>query len=276
MWYLGNMRAMLCWAVVGVLMVACGEDETAATATENPEPEVETEAVPDPGADQAEVTPIGDLMRGHFVRARDARDAMVSGDLDVAGRHMAWLATHQRADDLPENLRPLLTEMQTEAGHFADAETLTEAGTALAQTLTRCGNCHRAAEAGPEIATPPMPEGDDLAAHMLRHQWAADRMWAGLVTDSEETYVSGARILREASLHEGELPGSDDHPPERITAITTHVHELGFNAEQAEDWAERANIYGRLLATCAACHRLLDGGPAGPTTEGDTPPEPSE
>lgn len=249
-----------CWAVACALLVACGEDEPVSPA-EGPEPAVESEPESDPGDDVPEVTPLGDLMRGHFQRARDARDAMVRGDLDEARRHMSWLATHQRAEDLPEDLRPLLTVMQTEAAQFAEAQTFTEAGTALARTLTSCGACHRTAQASPQIGTPPVPLGDDLAAHMRRHEWAAERMWAGLVTDDVETYVAGTLVLREASLHEAELPGSEEHPPERIAAITRHVHELGSNAETAEDWDERAAIYGRLLATCATCHRLLEGGP---------------
>ena len=258
-------RALLC-LVACFFLLACGEDEPASTP-DDPEPVAEDDEGSGENSDQGEVSAVGELMRGHFTRAANARDAMVRGDLTQAREHMNWLATHQRAGDLPTDLQPLLTQMQTEAGHFAEAETLTEAGTALARTLTRCGSCHRAAEAGPEIATPPVPEGDDVAAHMQRHRWAADRMWAGLVSDDAEMYTAGAHELREASLHEGELPGHDEHPPERITNITTHVHELGFNAEEATEWDERANIYGRLLATCAACHRLLNAGPAGTVAE---------
>ena len=106
-----------------------------------------------------------------------------------------------------------------------------------------------------------------MASHMQRHRWAADRMWAGLVTDSEEAYTAGARVLHEDALHEGEMPGHEAQPDGRLAAITGLVHQLGADAEAAEDWDTRANVYGRLLATCAACHRLLQAGPAGTVAE---------
>ncbi len=259
--YLLSMRVRAWGCVVAcLLLVACGEDAPAdpveeAAATETPEA--------NPADDIPEASPARDLMRGHFGRAVDARQSMVRGDLERARADMGWLATHERGGDLAEELRPQLAQMQTEAARFAEAQTLTEAGTALARTLTRCGSCHRSAEAGPEIGTPALPDGDDVRSHMQRHRWAEERMWAGLITSSEEAYEAGAGVLREAALHEGELPGHDTQPDGRLEPITGLVHQLGADAQAAEDWDERANIYGRLLATCAACHRLLDAGPAG-------------
>jgi cytochrome c553 len=167
----------------------------------------------------------------------------------------------------------LFAQMQTEAGHFEEATTLTEAGTALARTLTRCGGCHRVSQGGPEIGIPPLPEGDSVAAHMQRHRWAADRMWEGLVKDDAEIYGTGAAALREASLFESEIEdrANTEAPRERVRAIANLVHELGAEAATAETPTDRADVYGRLLATCATCHRMLGVGDAVAEGEGLAP-----
>ncbi|MEZ4337306.1 MAG: hypothetical protein R3B82_11845 [Sandaracinaceae bacterium] len=89
-------------------------------------------------------------------------------------------------------------------------------------------------------------------------------MWEGLVTRDPEQFNAGTGALREAALHENDLPESEEQPPERVAALATHVHELGTESADAQDWDARASLYGRFLATCAACHRLLETGPAAP------------
>ncbi len=260
-------RIATLFACLGLLVSACGEESTSEPApAPDPEPATaETGETDDTAAENPDVpdpSPAGEVMRGHFGRAADARDALIRGDLPPAQADMRWLATHEGGGTLEANLRPLFDAMQTEAGRFAEASTLTEAGTALARTLTQCGACHTTANAGPEIATPPLPEGDTVAAHMRRHRWAADRMWEGLVTNDADRYQAGAAALREASLFEAEIEAEAEAeaPPERVRAIANLVHELGDRAAAAPDPAERAVVYGRLLATCATCHRMLEVG----------------
>ena len=264
------------WVCAALLGVACGEESTPSVPVATPEP-TPPEAVEN--TDVAPPSPVGEVMRMHFERAANSRDAIVRGDLDSARIDMNWLATHHGGDTLPEHLRPLFAQMQTEAGHFAEATTLTEAATALARTLTRCGGCHRVSHGGPDIAIPPLPEGDSVPAHMQRHRWAADRMWEGLVKDDADVYRTGAGALREGSLFEAELEGraNTQAPRERVRAIANLVHELGTEAAGAETATDRADIYGRLLATCATCHRMLGVGDTVAAGEGVTPtlPEPA-
>ncbi|MCB9598012.1 MAG: hypothetical protein H6719_35175 [Sandaracinaceae bacterium] len=242
--------------------VGCDDEPTApsppAETVEPPTEEApETAAIPEP-------TPAQALMHGHYRRASDARESLIRGDIEQARGDMQWLATHHEGDALPEALQPRLASMQTDAAAFAEATTLTEAGQALARTLVRCGECHEASGGGFHVALPPLPEGETTAAHMQRHRWAAERMWEGLVTADVEQYTAGTDALREVALHENALPSSEEQPPERVAALATHVHELGAEASDATDWAGRASVYGRYLATCAACHRLLHTGPAAP------------
>lgn len=265
---------LLC-ACAALFGAACGEESTPATTPPETPPETPpvVEPTPPENPDVPAPSPAGQVMRGHFSRAADARDALIRGDLPPAREDMAWLATHQGRDALPENLRPLFDQMQSEASHFGEATTLTEAGTALARTLNRCGECHRTANTGPQIATPAVPEGTGVAEQMQRHRWALSRMWEGLITNNAETYNAGAAVLRESRLVAGDLQNAagSNAPADRVQPIADYVHQLGDRAAAAPDAAERANVYGRLLATCATCHRLLGVGDAVAEGEGVAP-----
>ena len=199
-------------------------------------------------------------MHGHYERARSVHDTLVRADMDTARADMAWIATHEEGNALPAELRPRLVEMQTEAASFAQATTLTQAGTAVGRMLARCGACHAESHGGPTVAETPIPEGDTPEARMRRHQWASDRMFDGLLTASPDTFRRGNDALTSAPLTQDELPATAAQPPEQVVTLTTHVRELGAEAAAAEDDDTRASIYGRYVATCGACHRLLEGG----------------
>lgn len=259
-------RADLLCLALSMFLVGTGcDDEPAPTADPSEaSPEDTTEPAREEAPEIPPPTPAQGLMHGHFRRATEAREALIRGDVETARTHMQWLATHQEGDALSEALRPRLEAMQTDAAAFAEATTLTEAGQALARTSVRCGECHTASGGGFHAALPPLPEGETVTAHMERHRWAAERMWEGLVTADVDQFRAGTDALREAALHENELPSNPEQPPERVAAIASHVHQLGAEAAQAPDWAARAELYGRYLASCAACHRLLEAGPAAP------------
>ena len=245
-----------------LLLGACDDDsEAGPTAGTTQEPEAQPPAATgDPEQDQPEVSPTGMLMREHFTKAREARAALIGGDIETARAAMGWLAANDPGvGEIPEALRPSLTGMREKAGAFAEAATLTDAGLAYAAMLTHCGECHGALERGPTFAIPPLPEGDELRSHMQRHRWAADRMWEGLVTHDTERFGSAAEVLSEVALHQEALP-TGEVPAERIHALAQHVHELGPEAAAAETDEARADIYGRFLATCATCHRALGVG----------------
>lgn len=237
--------------------------------TTPPPPPATTEPTPEAAAEAA-ASSTRDLMQNHFGRAASAHDAIVRADLEQARADMQWLATHDEGMAVPEPLRPMLAEMQAEAARFSEATTLTEAGTAYARTLIRCGACHTASHGGPEIAQPILPEGDTPEARMRRHQWASDRMFDGLVTGNAEIFRSGNDALTSAPLTQADLPATAAQPTEQVVALTTHVQNLGTEAATATTDDARASIYGRYLATCATCHRLLEGGtPEGLQPVGD-------
>jgi len=245
------MRAMLALALLlPPLLTAC-DDDSEAEGGGAPEPEAPpADPAPDPAATRQ-------LMAEHFQKATEARQAIVGDDIDGARAAMQWLAENDTAlEALPEDMRPRLAEMREKAGSFAEATTLTEAGESLARMLRTCGECHSGEGRGPSFETPPRPEGDTLPVQMQRHLWAAERMWEGLVTHEDTLFSAGGATLSDVTLHAEELP-QGVLEPERIEALVDHVHGLGADAGEASDWDARAQIYGRLIATCATCHRAL-------------------
>lgn len=258
-------RAVWIGVLCGAMASACGGGEPAdpgaepaAVPTPPPPPSVpEPPPLPPPptGADAVRA-----VMRGHYGRVRSAHDALIRADMDQARDDMAWLATHEEGDALPENLQPLLAAMQAEAGRFAAAATLTEAGTTFARMLTRCGACHLESHGGPAIAEVAIPEGETPEARMRRHRWASDRMFDGLITGSADMFRSGNVALSSGPMTREDLPATAALHADQVLALTTHVRDLGGEAAGAADDEARASIYGRYLATCGSCHRLLEGG----------------
>ena len=88
---------------------------------------------------------------------------------------------------------------------------------------------------------------------MVRHLWAADRMWEGLVGPSDEAWMAGARAMAEtqpalAGVFRSSISGG---------GAGVFLEELGLLAQEAVDAKgidQRADVYGRLLNTCDRCH----------------------
>jgi hypothetical protein len=85
---------------------------------------------------------------------------------------------------------------------------------------------------------------------MLRHQWAADRMWDALVAHNDDAWTAGADLLVDAPL----FRDSKVELPEDLVKLGNQVHDLGARARATPTWPARAQLYGEFLATCATCH----------------------
>ena len=238
-----------------VATAACGDDAEPAAQPPGEATEAEGERA------SAEATAATRrLMAEHFQKATEARQAIIGSDIEGARAAMAWLGQHNPGgESLPAEAQPHLVGMREKAAAFGDAETITDAATDFGAMLTHCGACHAALETGPRFMPPPPPQGDTLPDQMRRHAWAADRMWEGLVTQDAALFTRAATVLDEVTLSPEQLPaGVLD--PERVQGLIDHVHELGDEAGGAADWDARVAVYGRFLATCAACHRVMGVG----------------
>ena len=141
------------------------------------------------------------------------------------------------------------------------ASDIEEAAAATAAIAVDCGNCHRATGVEPDFVEAGDPaEWADTASHMQRHQWAADRLWEGLIGPSDGSWSRGIRMLAEEPLL-GTVTGWDDADSEEGDYLARQVHELGRDAASALTPDARITVYQKMLATCATCHVNTAGGP---------------
>lgn len=145
--------------------------------------------------------------------------------------------------------------MQREAQGLVAAQEIGEAAAKAASLAAVCGECHRALGVGPrpEVLDPP-DRVEGVVPHMMRHQWAAERMWEGLIAPSDKAWARGAEVLAESPMHAEDLTENVELP-EEIVALRNRVHELAGSGKAVREPAHRAALYGEFLASCATCHK---------------------
>lgn len=216
---------------------------------------VPVNATPDPAP--APIAPPADpteRMLTHYQDVVQIRDAVIAGDLP--GVRPPARRLRERTDPIPESWLPFVTAKDEHATIVLTARSLRVAARAAASLANDCGDCHEALGDGPRFgppASPPAPIAHRPEQHMLRHQWAADRMWEALISRSDEAWTAGAEVLADAPLHRGEIAALI-RVPDDILDLNERVHELGSRARTTAAWPARAEIYGDFLAACAKCH----------------------
>ncbi len=195
-------------------------------------------------------------MVDHFDEALAIRDALIEGDLEAA-RRRARALVERRPADLPAQADRYAADFRVAAQAVIEAPDRGTAGRAVGRLAASCGACHQGLSVGVDLAPPaPPPTDPSTAGHMLRHLWAADRLWEGLVVPSDEAWARGAAALADAALRPETLsPDLPLYP--KIEALALRVHSLGDEGKTAVDTGYRIDIYAGLLATCARCHGLL-------------------
>jgi cytochrome c553 len=222
-----------------------------AGCSSSPEPAVEPARF---AAPRKPAAPLTEQMFSHFAAVSALQRAIAHGQLDTARRHARWLLDHD--EPVLDGWQPFVDEMRAATRELLAAGDLPTAG-ALAGRLGRaCSRCHEAR--GAVVAFPWDPEPADtprLPAQMRRHQWAAARLWEGLVGPSDELWAQGTRTLStmklDAALISGGLPRGD------VSALAGKVREITGRAAALTDQDERRTLYGELLSTCAGCHALV-------------------
>lgn len=214
---------------------------------------------PSPGRAQE---PTNQRMWSHFLAAADVQDAVIRGDLEATKEAATWLAEYDEPG-LPDGAEAFLRELQRAAARVVEATTIEAAGAATARIAAACGSCHREYYPGMEptgLVEPSPPPGEgDLAAHMVRHAWAADRLWDGLALPSSPAWEAGADAFAGVPLATDDFAFDN---PEGVRALANRTHELGRRAGLETEPSLRARTYGELLSTCAACHQVTGQEPA--------------
>ena len=192
----------------------------------------------------------------HFNQVGQVQSAVIAGDLDAAKVAATWVAERDSIGNLPANLRPFEGQLRAQARTASRAPTIAAAALATGQIGKSCGDCHQASGTPLKfnyVATPPKSE-QPVTAAMLRHQWGADRMWNGLIGNSDSSWAAGARALAEESTY-SELFNPRSAKGDAMRGLAAAVRRLGREAAGTTDPNRRAQQYGELLGTCAACHR---------------------
>jgi cytochrome c553 len=201
-------------------------------------------------------------MGKHFEQVFSIQKAVIRGDLEDVPGAANWMAANHTLLGAPEGWGPHIKELRTAARTAAQAQDFKSAASATASMSRACGTCHEAEGATPrmpELGTKGLPPTDQVntVPHMLRHYWAIEQMWIGIVNPSEDSWNKGAEALADAPLEPQKMTDNAEMTPD-VGNWAKAVHEISDKTAQAKDWDSRARLYGELLATCAQCHQKLE------------------
>lgn len=193
-----------------------------------------------------------DHMRAHSSLVGQVQTALIRGDLEAAHDAGRRLAEHPEHPDMPQGIENPIEDVRAFSRSVSRATSIQDAARCAAEIGAACGRCHQAAEVGPRLETRVMPPaGAAAGTHMLRHVWAADRLWEGLIAPSDRLWEAGAVALTEDPIFSPEDAGGQE-----ARVLAKEIHDLGVEARRLADPAMRSGIYGRILGTCARCHSL--------------------
>jgi hypothetical protein len=199
-------------------------------------------------------------MREHFATASELQRAIARGHLDAAKQDARWIVEHEEAPQLAE-WTPFVDEMKKAAREVVAAPDLPSAAAVASRLGRACSRCHEKTRAVVAFAwEEPPADSPSLQAQMRRHQWAAARLWQGLVGPSDDIWREGAQVLASTQLDTFAATGSNA-PRGDVSALAKRVRELAATASKTEDHDARATTYGELLSTCAGCHALVRPSP---------------
>jgi cytochrome c553 len=191
-------------------------------------------------------------MHASFDTARAIERLLIRSKLDDAQYFAKSLASEPDVPGL-EPWAKQIALVRERAAAVATAPGIDDACRREAQLAAACAGCHADAGAEPEFRSPPALPADaqTVAARMARHQWAADRIWEGMVGASDEPWRAGLDVLAVTPLA---FPKIDS----ARVGLALRLQQLADQARHptSNDLAERARLYGEILVTCAACHSL--------------------
>lgn len=196
----------------------------------------------------------------HFGAATAMRAALVRDDL--AG----FRASASRLGDRDlssarrnETWRPHLPAMRVAAQGARDARSLKSGAKALTDVARACASCHETLGV-PDAELDALPtESLRPASSMLRHAWAAERLWDGLSLPSEVAWATGADVFAKAPLEPAEI-GGPRHLARDIGKVADRAHAYGTQGATATDAPARAKVLSDAFETCIECHAKLQIG----------------
>ena len=204
-------------------------------------------------------------MHEHLDRITAIKAHIIMGQLDAVRAPATWLAEHKSVAGLPANFLPYVEMMREYARQVIAAPDLDSAATAVSSMARTCGNCHLSNDIELKFGYDQMPEGlTDTVSHMQRHQWAADRLWEGLIGPSDFAWDLGSDMLVDVPLHAADVTDevTSDADATAIDQMAHRIHVLGGRGTDARTPDSRSGLYAEILGLCADCHTRLGKGPA--------------
>lgn len=184
-------------------------------------------------------------MHDRYQAARRIEQAVALGDLTLARRHAESIAELDEPDVLPQ-WRPFFDTIRSRAHDVTEATNLVAAARLTATLAGQCADCHLTTSATIEFVDQPRPAKSQI---MSTHQWAAARMFDGLIGPSQPRWREAADQLANAPLT---FVAEDDSLG--LANDVARVHLLARRAPELTTTADRVALYSELLATCAGCH----------------------
>jgi cytochrome c553 len=176
--------------------------------------------------------------------------AIALGQLGQAQTEARVVASIEDPNVLPE-WQPFLARVRVSADELARTTDLGAAAKSAANLAALCGNCHEALGRPATIVIEPLlVTGSSIAADMARHQWAAARMWDGLVGPSDERWLQGSERL--STIHI-QLAEKDT----KLEIFASRIRHLALKAIAEPRGDGRTALFANLLASCADCHRAI-------------------
>lgn len=191
-------------------------------------------------------------MHERYAAVQRIQYGIVRSDLAQIHEEAHAIASLDEPDVLP-TWRPYFEEVRLAAQQVELADDVGTAARMTAQLGRRCARCHQAIQVTPTFRSEPRPDDSSrLGTTMAGHQWAAARLWEGLIGPSDERWRVGAEAMAQAPLtivaEESSLGIADDVSRVRLLAKRALV-------PQSQD--ARASLLGDVLATCAHCHLVI-------------------
>lgn len=207
----------------------------------------------------AQHSSVNDEMHAHYQTVQAMQRALIAGSLDAA-RTQAGELNGAGAAGAAEGWSDYFAAVEAAASAAQAADSIESAARAMADIGVACGDCHIANGVEVVFDDVDRPSSKEkLPHHMARHQWAADRMWEGLIGPSAGAWSRGANLLFESPIKTHSL--GDPNEQEAIKQMSRRVHQLAANATTVSDASSKAEIYAEFLANCAACHTAVGDGP---------------
>jgi cytochrome c553 len=203
-------------------------------------------------------------MHEHLNRITTIKSLIIMGNLDGVREPAAWLADHEAVAGLPTNYEPYVGLMREYAREVNNATDLKSAAISVSNMARTCSNCHLVNEIEIEFGYDQRPaEWSDTVSHMQRHQWAADRLWEGLIGPSDAAWDRGTDMLIDVPLQPDDVldEASVDVDSDALDQITHRIHVLAGQGASARTPTQRSELYGEMLGLCAECHTRLGRGP---------------